>query len=201
MTREKLRQLRARIRTVEGRSPAYAILLAQRYLHADPSHVLTRLLLGRLLTELARYDEAERELRRALKECPRDHRSIALSQLGHSLRAQHRDEEAIEAYRHAVETDPVNTGAHVFLGALLAKLGRLDEAEATCRNALEQCYEGELSEVWLNLGFVLRAKGRFIDAASAFREALVLDPNYREAKTALRDVERCVAYRIKSRKR
>ena len=44
----------------------------------------------------------------------------------------------------------------------------------------------------MNLGLVLLAQERFEEAAECFREAIHLDPGYRAAKKALRDVEQCL---------
>ncbi len=197
MSPAKLRQLRQRIHDAEDRSPAYAILLARRYLELDPEHVPIRVTLGRLLVELARYDEAEREHRLALRKCPDERRFLVLAEIGHLFAEQHRDAEAVKWYRLAIAANPVDAGARIYLGALLAKLGRFDEAEAAHRSAIDECYEGAIDEAWLNLGFVYRATSRFREAADAFREAIAIDPHYKDARRALRDVERCIKWEKK----
>jgi Flp pilus assembly protein TadD len=92
-----------------------------------------------------------------------------------------------------VQADPDEATYHIFLGALLAKQGRLDEAEESHRRAIA-CAEGCIDEAFLNLGFVLRAQERFPEAADCFRHAIHLDPAYRAARQALKDVERCIKW-------
>jgi tetratricopeptide (TPR) repeat protein len=63
-----------------------------------------------------------------------------------------RFEEAIERGRRAVELDPLNAGSQVNLGAFAYYAGRLDEAEAAVRKALE--FNPEFPNAHLQLGQV-----------------------------------------------
>ena len=58
-----------------------------------------------------------------------------------------------------------------------------------------RCTTGCTDEAFFNLGLVLRAQERFEEAAGCFREAIRIDPKYRVAKRALRDVELCLRYK------
>jgi tetratricopeptide (TPR) repeat protein len=100
-------------------------------------------------------------------------------------------EQAAAWYRKTIETFPHDATGYVYLGCLLARQGRLLEAEEVHR-AGTQCIEGCLDEAFLNLGFVLRAREQFEEAAECFREAIRQDPAYKAAKEALRDVVACI---------
>ena len=96
--------------------------------------------------------------------------------------------EAENWYRKAIEKAPHLTTGYIFLGAVQARQGKLQEAEATHREATK-CAEGNIDEAYHNLGLVLRGQGRLNDAAINFRKAIELTPDYADAVEALRDVE------------
>jgi tetratricopeptide (TPR) repeat protein len=131
-------------------------------------------------------------LTHALRFFPEDRRLIPLSDMGHLEKQRGEFERAAGWYRQAIAADPRHTAGYIFLGAVLAQQGCLREAEEVHRTAIETCYEGCLDEAFLNLGLVLRAQERFEEAAECFREAIRLDPGCRDARKALRDVERCI---------
>ncbi len=76
---------------------------------------------------------------------------------------------------------------HIYLGGVLARSGRLKEAETAHRAAI-RCTQGCRDKAYLNLGLVLRAQERYEEAATCFEQALKLDPKYVAARKALRDV-------------
>jgi len=174
-----------------GPFPALTICYGRRFLVNHPDHGPAWMLVGIALVELARYAEAEQALVRALDLCPPEKRSYPLSQMGHMFREAGDYNLAAEWYRRAIDADPGDATYYIFLGALLAKRGHFQEAEEAHRIAIK-CAEGCIDEAYLNLGFVLRALERFVEAAECFREAIRLDPEYRIARRALRDVERCL---------
>jgi tetratricopeptide (TPR) repeat protein len=118
--------------------------------------------------------------------------------MGHLFRAAGNYELAATWYRKAIDADPIDATYRIYLGAVLAKQGRLHEAEEAHRAGVG-CAEGCIDEAYLNLGFVLRAQERFREAAHCFREAIRLDPAYRQAQRALRDVERCMKFAARER--
>lgn len=169
-----------------------AILRARRYLARYPDHGYPWYLLGSALRALARYDEAEEALERAIALCPDDRRRILLCERGHLEGQRGEYERAADWYRRAIEAQPTHAAGYIFLGGILGSQGRLAEAEEVHRTAVETCYEGCLDEAFLNLGLILRARERFDEAAECFREAIRLDPGYRDARRVLRDVEGCL---------
>jgi tetratricopeptide (TPR) repeat protein len=87
---------------------------------------------------------------------------------------------------------PRDATGHIFAGALLARLGRLEEAEAMHR-AGTGFVEGAVDEAWYNLGLVLRGQERHAEAAAAFERAVALDPADREYRRALDDMRAALA--------
>ena len=62
-------------------------------------------------------------------------------------------------YHQSIESSPHSAHGHIYLGAMLARCGRLNEAEAADRRGT-LCKTGAVDEAFLNLGLVLRAQER-----------------------------------------
>ncbi|AMV36305.1 tetratricopeptide repeat protein [Planctomyces sp. SH-PL62] len=178
--------------------PALSVARARELVARHPDCGPAWKLLGSALIELARYEEAESAIRRAIALCPTARLWIPLAEMGHLHKARGDHQEAASWYRRAVDAAPDEAGAHIYLGGLLAQSGSLDEAEAAHR-AATRCENGCRDEAFLNLGLVLRALGRHDEAAGCFEAALQIDPRYRSAKLALRDVRQTL--RIKPPRR
>jgi tetratricopeptide (TPR) repeat protein len=85
-----------------------------------------------------------------------------------------RIEEAVEAYRAAIESDPDYPFAHLDLGKALRTLGDHGGAERALREAIRLA--PRMGEPHFDLGVVLYETGRLEEAADAFEAALALDP-------------------------
>lgn len=168
--------------------PAALIVLARSYVADYPDHGFVWLLYGEALSELARYSEALPALRRALRLCPPDKHHIAYRRFGFLHRQRGAHLIAARWFRKAVEINPDSATDRIFLGAEIALVGKLQEAEAIHRDAT-RCKKGPIDEAFLNLGIILRAQERFEEARDCFNRALAIDPNYKDAKRALADVE------------
>jgi tetratricopeptide (TPR) repeat protein len=164
---------------------------ARSYLRDYPEDALAWLWLGIALGELARYEEAEQALAKAIDLCPPEKKAFCLAHMGHMFDSGGDFAQAALWYRRAIAAAPQDATYLIHLGAVLARQGRLHDAEGAHR-AATACAEGCIDEAYLNLGFVLRAQERFKEAAGCFREAIRLDPEYRLARRALRDVDRCI---------
>lgn len=187
---ERHRRLR---RLSDGPFPALTIRVARRYLIDYPDDGVAWLMLGGALVEMARYEEAEQAIAKALGLCPLDKRRIPLVRMGHVFEQAGDYQQAAEWYRRAVASEPDHAGGRIFLGGVLARQGRLHEAEEVYREAVG-CAKGCIEEAYLNLALVLRSRERFHEAADCCREAIRRDPEYREAKRILRDVEGCIRW-------
>jgi cytochrome c-type biogenesis protein CcmH/NrfG len=139
---EEIRQARfERVRAASDADlNALAILRARRYLARYPDHGYAWYLLGEALRALARYDEAEEALNHALRLCPEDRRRIPLSEMGHLEKQRGDYERAADWFRKAIEAEPRHASGYIFLGGILARQGRLREAEEVHRTAIETCY-------------------------------------------------------------
>jgi tetratricopeptide (TPR) repeat protein len=88
-------------------------------------------------------------------------------------------EEAMAAYRRALEIDPGLADAHVNLGRLLHERGETAEAERHYRLALAARPEDTTAA--FNLGVALQDLGRLREAADAYEAALALDRTLADA--------------------
>jgi Flp pilus assembly protein TadD len=76
--------------------------------------------------------------------------------------------------------------AHYNLGDALKELGRLDEAEASFRQAIT--LEPDLAHAHSNLGITLEELGRLNEAETNYRKAIDLKSSFREAECGLGSV-------------
>jgi len=161
---------------------------------------------ARILADMGRGAEAERDLRNALRVDPSSY--IAYCQLGGVLRGLRRHVEARAAFRRALAIDARGVEAYVGLGNVLRDAGdqpgalaaydaalglrprdamalynrgtlRLDMGEG--ERAIEDLRamlerEPRHSPAWNNLGVALRGLGRHDEALEAFERAVAADP-------------------------
>jgi tetratricopeptide (TPR) repeat protein len=173
--------------------PALTVARALEFLREHPECGPAWKVLGAALVDLARHDEAEHALKQALSLCPPDKLWIPLAEIGHLHKARGEYKAAVAWYRRAIDKMPEEASGYIYLGGVLAKSGRLKEAEAAHRAAI-RCTEGCRDEAYLNLGLVLRAQERYDEAATCFEQALKLDPKYVAARKALRDVRNTMRF-------
>ena len=95
-------------------------------------------------------------------------------QLGARLARDGRAEEALRAYRRAVELTPEDAPSWHGVGAALVRLGRLPEAVEAYRNALARMPDSAVSHY--NLGVAYGRTGDDARALSELQEAVRLDP-------------------------
>ena len=82
-----------------------------------------------------------------------------------------------------MELKPDYAEAHSNLGHVLRQMGRLEEAEACCRRALE--LQPDNAACHHNLGAALAARDQFAEAETCLRRALELQPDFPEAHNNL----------------
>jgi tetratricopeptide (TPR) repeat protein len=186
-------------RAIDADAPGLILLRARALLANDPTFPAWWWL-GSALTDLARYEEAEAALTRAIETSTPEILRISLGSMGDLWNKAGDNDRAETWYRRAIEADPDHATGYIYLGAFLARRGRLEEAEEVHR-AATKCTKGCLDEAFLYLGLVLRAQERFEEAAECFREAIHRDPDYRLAKRALRDVLACIRESRRARAR
>ncbi len=139
-----------------------------------PQNGWSYVLLGNLLKDQTRYEEAEAAYRRALE--VNEKYATPWNNLGSLLRNLQRYEEAEASYRRAIEIDGKYTMPWNGLGNLLKGQQRYKEAEAAYRCAVE--LDGKYAMAWNNLGNLLRDLQRYEEAEAAYRRAIESDGKY-----------------------
>ena len=121
VTKARWERLRAALR---ADLPALTVAPRRDFLGDYPECGPAWKILGSALIDVARYEEAEHVLKRAVSFCPPEKLWIPLAELGHLYRARGEFKAAIAWYRQAVEAVPDEAGGYIFLGGLLARWGR-----------------------------------------------------------------------------
>ena len=105
--------------------------------------------------------------------------SRSLQARGNEAYRQGRLQEALEAYRKAVEADPENGEFRVNLAAVLSRLDDLEGAAGQLSHALRLDPGDALAH--FNLASVLARQGRDREALGHYVEAIALRPDYKNA--------------------
>jgi tetratricopeptide (TPR) repeat protein len=187
-----------------GRSPEWILLLAEIRLdqqrHQESLQLLdgsrrlgdssaqNQLLAGLNYVALNRLDLAERELRAASQNDPRNPR--AFYYLGRLLYTRNLFDEAIETTRKAIDLDPDFIRSWDNLGLCYEAIQKDAEAEKAYMTGItKQRISGSAVE-WpaLNLGILLLRRGDAVRAKEYFQEALKINANSAEAHFRLGSV-------------
>lgn len=166
---------------------ATTVLLASRWLQSHPDDAYATFACADMLCKLMRYDESTHMFIAAAARFEK-WRWVIFIELGHQLRHRGDFPAAETWYQKAIDVDSSNSAAYVFLGAVQARQGRLEEAEKTHR-AATMLPDETADEAHHNLGLVLRGQGKLVEAAASFRRAIELCSDYPDAIEALQDVE------------
>jgi tetratricopeptide (TPR) repeat protein len=157
----------------------------EKALSIDPHHVKSLVNLSRVFIDQKRHDEAVDRLTRASEIEPESAEVFRL--LGRTYHAQRKTDEAVDAYRRAIDLDERDAWSMNNLGLLLLETKRADEALPLLTSAVE--LRKNVPEFHNNLGMALEHTGRFRAAATAYTDALTVDPGYEKAKQNLARVE------------
>ena len=134
-------------------------------------------LIGNVLSDEKKYDEAIAEYREALEIDPR--LVLAWSNWGRILVLNKRYDEGIAKYQKATEIDPNFAIAWNNWGAALHDEKKGDEAIAKYRKALE--IEPNYALAWDNWGDELYQGGKLDEAIAKFQKATEVDPDFAAA--------------------
>lgn len=170
---------------------AYVIELGKQFLKDYPAHVPALLIYGIALRKLARYEEARRAIQRVIKLIPKERLHLPYTEMGLLYRDKGDLEKAAHWFRKSIDACPSNAGYRIFLGGVLARKGRLKEAEK-CHRQATKCSTGAIDEAYFNLGLVLRAQERYQEAMACFKKALEMDPHYKDVKMEMKDLEQVI---------
>lgn len=151
-----------------------ALPFFQRAIERDPRRANAWGNVGRLLTELRRYDEALVAEERSL--ALNDRQAWVWYNKGNALALLQRSEEALVAYDRALTIDPNYADAWYNKGHLLEAFTRYEEALAAVDRASKiNPYD---ADVWNAKGNALHGLQRYEEALSAYDQALALDPTF-----------------------
>ncbi len=136
--------------------------------------------------QAGRLSEAARIYEEILKDDPANADALHLSGVAAHQGGNHAL--ALERICGAIAIDAGQPPFYDNLGIVLRHLGRLEEAEASHRNAL--LMRPDFAAAHHNLSTVLHAQRRFAEAETSVRRAVELDPNNAEAWNCLGNVMR-----------
>ena len=128
MSRQSAERFQEAQRLLQGGEAAPAEAICADVLNGQPNDANFLCLSARALVKLGRYEDADERIERATALYPsfaRPHEAR-----GELLAAQGLVQDAVDAFRKALELDPKRQQARVRLGQLLLVLGELDEAQA-----------------------------------------------------------------------
>ncbi len=138
----------------------------------DPEYKSAILGLADAYRLAARYDEAAAGYRRLLELDPNDNK--AFYHLAEIHAAKEEYGEALEVLAGLEATGEERAPARNLKGQCLLSLGRLDEAEAELRLALEM--DDQLSDAWYNLALLFEERGDGSRAIEAYETRLEMAP-------------------------
>jgi FkbM family methyltransferase len=153
----------------------------RKALDLAPHHPDAHYLLGSLLGESGRLDEALEHLGEAARLDPSA--AAARSDMGNVYRVQGRLEEAEAAYRDAIAIDAEFPNAHRNLGDLLRNAGRVDDAIDCLSRAASLAADDADSHFML--ADLLSARGRYQEACRSYRSGLSIAPRVAAAHNNL----------------
>jgi tetratricopeptide (TPR) repeat protein len=122
-------------------------------------------------------NQAVAEFQEAQKAAPEKDLNTHLfwARMGEAYDLAGRNEEAINAYQQAVAAKPDNAGYYNNLGNVLARTGKIQEAEAAYTKSA-QLDPANAGLAWRNFGISLYTAGRMTDAVEPLQKATQVDP-------------------------
>jgi tetratricopeptide (TPR) repeat protein len=103
--------------------------------------------------------------------------------LGLTYYEQGDDAAAIEAFRRALQEDPLLAEAHLYIGNMYVRQGRMNEAISSYKEAIQA--NPQFAEAYNNMGSIYAETGHTEEAMAAYRQALALDERFYDARTNL----------------
>lgn len=158
---------------LQRRKPDAAFTYLRRAAEINPSHAGVWYLIGCLLSDCGRHQEAVNALSRALT--LQTNLKEALVSRGAALAHMGRSPEALADLDRALALGADSGYVHVTRASVLINLQRAAEAIESCRRALQR--QPNFPEAQVNLGAALYLSGDYSTAADACRAALQTSPD------------------------
>jgi predicted Zn-dependent protease len=166
---------------------AAAIVLLEKYLPDHPEHSAARYRYAQNLLRVGRISDSEQQLV-ALSMQPLKKPWLIDLSLGEIERIRGNLSKSEMYLREAMKKNPESTVPYVYLGGILAYQERFAEACSILSDGLKA--EGDLDEVYLNLGNNRRALGQYAAARACYVRALEFSSeHYKAAEEALQDLD------------
>jgi tetratricopeptide (TPR) repeat protein len=141
-------------------------------LSLDPSNPKTLVWQAQIYTRLNLWADAEKTLRKVLKEHP--NYWLAHNELGFGLQKQGRNQEAVGAFRAASRAAPGNSLALSNLGGQYLQIGEFDEATETLEKCLAMDPHSDYAAGYTSLA--MRYQGKYEAALPFAQKAVDLNP-------------------------
>ncbi|MEM1058197.1 MAG: tetratricopeptide repeat protein [Verrucomicrobiota bacterium] len=163
-------------------------LLGEELVRIDPADWSAQLMYASSLCAFCDYEKAYQAIDRAQAHIPKEKIYLIHIRRGNLLKRQGRLPEAEKQYLKSHQTRPDDASGLIFAGSVAFCRGNLDTAVSHLRKAI-QCRDGCIDEAYYNLGGYLLAKHQYEEARICYLKALEIDPDYRQAKKQLRDLD------------
>ncbi len=145
-------------------------------LDIDPEFEPAHTGMGEALFHMGRYEPAVESLRKGVSLQPDAAPIKSFYLLAEGLRRQHRNEEAIEAYRNVLEIDPKYAAAHSGIGYAWLGLERYEDALASLMQSVSlQPESPDAADRHAAMGRAYQQLGRWEEAANQYERALEID--------------------------
>ena len=131
------------------------------------------------VTDLNNKAVTEFEAAKAAMPDKDSNRPLVLAKLGDAYDAAGRTDDAVAAYRQAIEIKPT-ASYYNNLGGILGRAGKIDEATAAFQKSAE-LDPPQAAQAWLNYGIVLSNVSRYKEAVEPLKKATDLDPKNAKA--------------------
>jgi len=173
----------------KGDRESHVVELLAPYLKVRSTHAYAWYMYGDCLRILGRNNEALQALKKALELTQPKDKGLIRLRIGMLFSDSGSLAEAEQWYGQAMEDEECPVGwTWIYRGTNFSKIGEFEKA-LECFQVSLQKEDVDREESYLNIGYVFRAMGKYAEAIEAFQNALEIDPNYREAQTALEGLQ------------
>lgn len=173
-----------------------AIELARQFLKKSPNDSSARIILGRSLAAIGRYDEGLALLKGSIKEVPEDKEFYPYLVIGEFYMLERKNYKLAEKwFLKSLEKDPKSSPALEGLGIALKMQGRIRDAKMAFRKAIKVRTDPQ-DEPYYNLGECFLFEGDYNQAIKCYDKAIEIDPKYELALKRKEDVRQAQKVRL-----